>query len=232
MARTPLLSCFTLAGLVLAGCSNDFVTTPEPGGFLDEAYNNTPANTMIYFERTYEYQVLDAYLSVLSADFRFEFSAESDPELILDYGLTWGARRDSLSSAHLFDGFVTAGGDSVLGATDMGLVLTGLRIDDDPDHADSTAHYRRATVETFSLHVEVPGTNGYDIAMPQEFRLVRGDAAALRTGQRAKAQYWYIRRWIDRSPAPLVRTPGAWAPATGSNAQITTPGRLKATYLQ
>ncbi len=184
---------------------------------------------MIYFERAYEYEFLSAYLSVLTADFRFEFSAESDPELVLEYGSSWRVRRDSTSSAHLFDGFVTTAGDSVPGA-DLMLTLSGVSIDADPDHADSTAHYQRVTVEMFALQVEVPGTSGYAIAVPQEFRLVRGDAAAVRPGLIADERRWYIRRWIDRSPAPAARAPGAWEAASVQTFGITTPGRLKAVY--
>ena len=232
-SRPGLRHTLAALALILAGCSDEPVTAPDlGGGWPGEEINDIPVNTMLYFERTYEYQVLHAYLSVLSADFRFEFSAESDPELILEFGSTWRMRRDSTSTAHLFDGFVTAGGDTVPGATSMRLDLDGVTIDADPDHADSTAHYQRVTVAMFALQFEVQGTNGYDITAPQEFRLVRGDAAAVRSDQIADDRRWYIRRWIDRSPAPAVRTPSTGAPATVSNAQVTTPGRLKATYLQ
>lgn len=236
MTRSFARIALVLTALASAGCGGSDDPAPlqpapvsplPPGTPL----NDTPQNTLLRFESAYENQALGEYLALLSNDFSFRFSSQSDPALVSQFGSTWGVTRDSTSTRHLFDGFTSTIGDYRAGASAITLMLTGPQFLADPDRPDSATYYKLVIVPTIMLTLEIPGTDGFEIAAPHDFHLVRGDAAVLRAGQAADSTRWYIHRWTDKSSSLVVRTPGPTAPAGVMPARESTWGSVKAAYL-
>jgi hypothetical protein len=68
----------------------------------------------------------------------------------------------------------------------------------DPEHADSTEHYRVLTVKRLEVRLTMP--DGQLMITPASLHVmhvVRGDAAVLVEGQPADKGSWYIRRWLN-----------------------------------
>jgi hypothetical protein len=139
----------------------------------------------------------------LTDDFWFRFSAGSDPELV-DLYPHWNKADELTAVNHLFGGFVNDMGQTVPAASRIDFVLTGVSYGSDPDHPDSTDHYKKIVVTALDGMIEVPTAPyepiTYSISSRQEFYLVRGDAAVLAGG--GDAGKWYVRRWDDLSPPP------------------------------
>jgi len=236
--RSALLAAFVLLP-VLSGCgSNPFNPPIDPGsdGHIPQntPENDSPQNLMLRFEASYEFQDLQKYELLLTSDFRYTFSAASDPELVDRYP-NWGLDDEVESTKHLFEGFVNSGGNSVPAATRIDMTLTGVQYGSDFTHTDSTSYYQKVVVTAVDMTIEVPQTGTepitYHINARHEFYIVRGDAAVLDPGQDASATRWYIRRWDDLSPPPpaaisrLAAINGAATAATP-----TTWGKMKDTF--
>ncbi len=211
-----------------------FQLAPTGGLPGDTPLNDTPQNTMIRFERAYEYQVHEEYDKLFAGNFVFHFSAQSDPDLVTQYGNNWGAKFESDAAVHLFDGFVNDDGDPIPGATriDMSFAIPPTYGDHPDFDLDSLVVYEWAVAARLVLDIEVAGSPEpivYSVDARQEFYLVRGEVAALRPGQEARADRWYIYRWDDMS-APLPgrsRALARWMPASP-----VTWGSVKALYLR
>jgi hypothetical protein len=90
-------------------------------------------------------------------------------------------------------------GKSVIPRPDTIVVTAdGFRESADPEHPDSTGHYRVVAVLRFSFDIRTAGRKELT-ALPalQVFHVVRGDAAVLATGQGADSTRWYVRRWLE-----------------------------------
>jgi hypothetical protein len=232
----PLVLAAALA-LTVAGCGDNddpAPLQPEPVSPLPSGtpLNDTPQNTMIRFEVAYENQALTEYLALFTNDFSFRFSTQSDPALVSQFGSTWGVTRDSASTRHLFDGFTNEQGDFLPGASDITLSLAGPQFVADPDRPDSAAFYKLVIVPTIFLDLTISGGDGYAIAAPHDFHLVRGDAAVLRPGQVADSTRWYLHRWTDKSTTLALIAPRRATPAHTMPARDATWGTLKALYLE
>ncbi len=233
--RHTLAAGALMLACALAGCGDDSATAPIPQPTPDPLplgtpLNDTPANTLIRLERAYENQVLASYLPLFTDDFYFEFSSQSDPGLVSQYGNNWGVDDESASTAHLFDGFTNEFGVYVPGAAGITMSLPGLQIVNDPDYPDSGAYYKVAIVPSISVSFDIPGADGFEVAAPHEFRLVRGDAAFLHSGQPADTTHWYVHRWSDKSPSLGARATGPLAPARVLPASAASFGAVKAMY--
>ncbi len=199
----------------------------------DTPLNDSPQNTMVRFERTYEYQVYDEYVKLFANNFVFLFSPQSDPDLVTQYGTSWGAKNESDSAIHLFDGFTNQLGEFVPGATRIDMTMMAPTFGDHPAvPVDSVSFYEWVMVPRVMLDIEVSGAPElvvYTIDARHEFYLVRGDVAVLRPGLEARADRWYIYRWDDLSQplaAPSSRL-ARWMPARAK-----TWGSIKAQYLR
>lgn len=212
------------AALAFAGCGK---SATEPGTPLPPVTitpeNDTPANLMLRFEHAYEQKARSAYRGLFTADFRFHFSLDADPDLVLRYGTNWKRTDEDTAAAHLFSGFTTNLGESRAPASLIALTLSGAQFIGDPDHADSAAYYRLVLVPTLLLTLEIPNTADFEISAPHDFHLVRGDAAVLDASQAADSSHWYIRSWEDRTVSlgfagrirgdlahPLPASPTTW----------------------
>ena len=90
-------------------------------------------------------------------------------------------------------------GDTLTAPVDsVGMILDGIGENVDPEHPDSTQHYRVLSVRRFefgwrtSRGMRVSATSSLHV-----FHLVRGDVALLEPGQPASPERWYVRRWLE-----------------------------------
>jgi hypothetical protein len=216
--------------LAAAGCSGD---KPTQVGTTDglpagTPVNDTPAHTTTRFEATFDAQSKTEYAKLLTDDFRFHFSAQTDPLLASQYGDTWVRNDESISIDHLFNGFTNSEGAIIPGASRIEASLIGVMVVDDTSHVDSVAFYRKIVVSSMEMTVEVPSSPEptlYQISSRQEIFVVRGDAAVLASGQAAQSDRWYIRRWDDLS----FDFSGVKGPVTNP-ARSKSIGSLKALY--
>jgi hypothetical protein len=174
--------------------------------------NDSPQSLMVRFETTYEYQVLAEYKLLLTQDFRFTFSNQTDPTLVTKYGNNWGKVDEETSAGNLFDGFTDDQAVHHNGASSIELTLTALNYGEDPLHLGDTEHYQKVSVTSVTGTIEIPSDNGGEpskflLDARQEFYIVRGDVAVLDTDQAADVTHWYIYRWDDLS-APLAGARG------------------------
>jgi len=203
--RSALLAALVLLP-VLSGCgSNPFNPPIDPGGDGhvpgDTPVNDSPQNLMIRFEKSYEFQDLPTYVNLLTSDFRYTFSADSDPTLVNLYP-NWGRDDEEESTKHLFEGFTNSEPRQVPAASRIEMTLTGVQYQGDYQHPDSASHYQKVVVTNVGMEIDVPDGQAittFVISARHEFYIVRGDAAVLAAGQEARADRWYIRRWDDLS---------------------------------
>ncbi len=219
-----------MLALAAFGCGDDPANFLAPYPF--DTVVETPAQAMARFEQAYEGKHLPAYAAMLTADFSYRFSANADPNLVVQYGTSWGRARDSSSTSHLFDGFTNQYGEYVPSATAITLSLVGTRYEADPEHADSTRHYALADSALVTLAIDLEsGLGTYQVASYHSFRLVRGDAARLASGQVADSTRWFLRRQDDLAQPLGLRAPRSTDPARTHSATATTWGAIKAQYL-
>ena len=209
-------------GLLPAGCSEDSAVNPnEPGDNYIAA--NNPLNGVRRVMSTYSAKDTTFYYGNLTNDFRFYFSAQSDPDLVVAYGQTWGLSFEKLTTQHLYEGFTDTGGNAQPRAVRIDSDFLSATVIPDPEHADSTRHYQIANVPTLAIVWEFEGDPNDVIAIESNyaFLMVRGDVARLRAGQPRDSTRWYVRRIEDHSTAsgaaPIGRpTTRAAAPTWGS----------------
>jgi len=219
-----MLSCVFPASLVVPpSCSrsrscpssdaaNPFNPPIDPGGDGhvpgDTPLNDSPQNLMLRFEKSYEFQDLPTYINLLTSDFRYTFSADSDLELVNRYP-NWGRDDEEESTKHLFEGFTNSASPPVVvpAASRIEMTLTGVQYLGDYQHPDSASHYQKVVVQNVGMEIDVPAGTAittYQISARHEFYIVRGDAAVLAAGQEARTDRWYIRRWDDLSTSTAL----------------------------
>jgi hypothetical protein len=208
-----------------SGCGEDSDGPVSPDGLSPlPGSADTPTNLLERFEATWELEVVAEYEALMTADFSFTFSSMSDPDLVNQYGSNWRRADEVASTDHLMTGFTDDEGVYQASASSIEFSLDGMSIIADPDHPDSAAWYKLAVVPAFIVQIQLNDTEQTEflIQSPQDLYLVRGDAAVLASGQVARADRWYMRRWIDRTPqlaGPVIlpASPHSW-------------GRIKAQY--
>ena len=94
LSRFSALALTLTAIFAFAGCGKNPFTPPPDDGESGLPENTVPAdspqNLMARFQATYEYQVQPEYVKLLTNDFRYTFSADTDPTLVAQYGPNWG----------------------------------------------------------------------------------------------------------------------------------------------
>ena len=220
---------------VLAGCSSNPFTPPvDDGGGLpsNTPLNDSPQNTMLRFEATYENQVLAEYEKLFTSNFRFTFSSQADPALEQQYGTSWGKDDETESTSHLFSGFTDIDGNFQAPASQIILSISGASFIPEPTLPDSGDYYRRVIVPVVNLSIKISDANSteYQIEAPHDFYLVRGDVAVLDAAQEARADRWYIYRWDDRTPTPPGGAARLASLDAGGGTIRSSWGQLKGTY--
>lgn len=135
----------------------------------------------------------DAVLINLTRDFRFH----SIGDTLVHYTSGNSLEEESGTVRALLRGEIR-GGDTLRAPADsVGMTIDGIAENVDPEHPDSTQHYRVLTVRRFELGARVGRTTFVIGSALQVFHLVRGDVAQLAPGQPADSLRWYVRRWLE-----------------------------------
>lgn len=152
-----------------------------------------PQGTLEAIARGYRDRSADSVAAYYTADFRFH--SFGDTLLKFVEGID---RAHELAMLHrLFEG-VIQGGDTLHSPADsVGMLLDGFDEGVDPEHPDSTQHYRVVVVGRFELGFRTGGTRLVTVSSKHIFHLVRGDVAVLVPGQPAEPDRWYVRRWLE-----------------------------------
>jgi len=150
----------------------------------------------------------DSVLVNLTQDFRFHSMGDT----LLHY--TAGNSREEEAGVvrALLRGVIRDGDTLRAPADSVGMTVDGIGENVDPEHPDSTQHYRVLTVRRFELGVRLGRDRLVISSALQVFHLVRGDVALLPQDQPADTTRWYIRRWLEDVTgvnAELARQEGA-----------------------
>ena len=178
---------FVVVGLAWAGAE-------RPAAAADGAppRPDSPTAAIQCLARAYSDKSLERYAALLSADYRFH-TTQAKLIRFVD-----GMTRDFelQSTSNLFRGMSPGGPDH--GVVTLRVMANGLSEGPDPEHPDSTAHYRTVIARRFDMEMRL--ANG-DTIVPQPalqvFHVVRGDVAVRAAGQSADSTRWYIRRWLE-----------------------------------
>jgi len=136
----------------------------------------------------------DSVGAVLTADYRFHTAGDSLSQLEV------GSDRASEMRLvrNLLLGIVRDGVTVVPPPDSVGMRFDGIAEGVDPEHPDSTQHYRTLTVNRAEYGIRThTGDRLLNAPTTHAFQVVRGDAALLVPGQVPSAEIWYIRRWIE-----------------------------------
>ena len=220
---------FVLAILLFAGCSGDklMVGPPPPPPPLPESV--TPQRAILRLIATFEQKRITEYAELFTADFTYEFSNSTDPDLVTKYSTGWFKSDETESSLHLFQGYTPAGQPFAPAAGSINIDFkTTQPVDDNGAGVDPVTHkYLVTGVDGQVVIATSPDPTTYVIENNTNvFYLVRGDLANLSPGQPADSLHWYIDRWVDLTTATKTRV-GTNSPMPGRG---TTWARLKAAY--
>lgn len=134
---------------------------------------------------------------VLTGDYVFHSIDEGDVRSFFDGHV----RADELTAVrNMLEGVKREGVVVFPPAERVEALVDGVTEQVDPEHADSTQHYRMLTVRHFELRIHRHDGLTLETNLPGQthaFQVVRGDAAMLADGQSADPTRWYIRRWLN-----------------------------------
>jgi hypothetical protein len=179
----------------------------------------------------------DGIGAVLTADYRFHQKGDA----LSDFLSGKGREVEMAAVRGLLQGVQKDGATVMPAAESLSLLVDGVSQRFDPEHPDSTEHYRVLTVKRFDTRIVLPGGQVLEsMETLNTFHVVRGDAAVLAEGQSGDPAAWYIRRWLsdvtgvitairDRGEPcgePDPRAPDA-VPAASSTPQVPTQLALR-----
>lgn len=154
----------------------------------------SPKSAVRELARAYTARSVEGLAALYSADYRFHFSAGDSAGA----GYLRGLPRDEdlASAVAMLRSYTSPEGVTVPGVKRVRITAGPLEEGADPEHPDSLLHYRVVVANHFEFDIVA-----YDTLQTrpstQIFYLVRGDVAQLAPGQRASANRWYIRRWLE-----------------------------------
>ena len=132
--------------------------------------------------------------AVLTCDYLFHTVGDS----LASYTLGSNRAQEMGVMRSLLTGVIRDGVTAMPPADSVGISFDGITEGVDPEHPDSTQHYRTLTVLRAMFVIRLAkGQYLGDAATTHVFHVVRGDAAVLEPGQPASADLWYIRRWLE-----------------------------------
>ncbi|HXS81774.1 MAG TPA: hypothetical protein VN896_03565 [Methylomirabilota bacterium] len=154
-----------------------------------------PQAALERFADAYRDRAPDSVLANLTLDYRFHTLGMGDSLLKFTIG------SDREMEAHVIRGMlhgVIRNGDTLMAPADsVGMTIDGISEGVDPEHPDSTQHYRVLNVRLFSFGVRTTRGLRMNSTGLNIFHVVRGDAALLADGQPADSLRWYVRRWLE-----------------------------------
>jgi hypothetical protein len=136
----------------------------------------------------------DSVAATLTADFLFHSIGDS-----LAGFVSGASRDDEVGVVRSLMRGVIRGGDTLMAPADsVGMTLDGISEGVDPEHPDSTQHYRVLTVHRFEFGVRTTrGVRFIASSKLHVFHAVRGDVALLTPEQPVDSTRWYLRRWLE-----------------------------------
>jgi len=195
-----------LACVACISCASETVK-PQPKQ-PELAANDTPQHAIQRFVGAYEQKKASEYADMFTGDFSFEFSNDSDPNLVAKYASGWFKSDEVAASTHLFQGYTPQGQPSLPAATSINIDFSVNVPEDDNGSGDPHTHKRLATRVDGEIVVPptAPSTDPLHYLISNNFNvlyLVRGDEALeLAPSQPADTLHWYIHRWVDLSYYP------------------------------
>lgn len=160
-----------------------------------------PARAIEDLAQGYRDRSPDAIGMILTADYKFHGMTMDGMPLDVSRFTTGSAREAEMGAVRgMLLGVQHAGQIMMPPASRVTLVVDGVSEQVDPEHADSTQHYRVLTVRRFEMTVYLPDSLKLETTLPGQvhvFHVVRGDAAVRVDGQPADSERWYIRRWLE-----------------------------------
>ncbi|MBI5709899.1 MAG: hypothetical protein HZC42_06280 [Candidatus Eisenbacteria bacterium] len=161
-----------------------------------------PAAALQALGRAYSDRSLEDVGALLTGDFQFH---TTDARMASHFPDGIARDRELQVVSGLIHG-VTRDGEVVMPAADsIKVTLDGLTEGPDPEHPDSTGHYRLVAVRRFRFDIRLPDDRTFESTSALHvFHLVRGDAAVRVPGQPGNANRWYIRRWLEDVDALVV----------------------------
>ena len=170
---------------------------PDRGAPARSPKADSPIAAVHCLARAYSEKSLEDFAALLTADYRFH--DDSGGGVLASQFVDGFTREHELKSASgLFNGVVREGRVVMPAAVSIATTLDGLSEGPDPEHQDSTGHYRVVAVRRFRMTLGL--ANGDTVALNPSlhvFHLVRGDAALCAPGQPADSGRWYLRRWLE-----------------------------------
>ncbi|MDM7973916.1 MAG: T9SS type A sorting domain-containing protein [candidate division Zixibacteria bacterium] len=154
----------------------------------------TPTAAVEALAAAYEAKSVPALDELLAGDFQFHTTDVHIARLIdVDR-----AKEMQIARA-LFRGAIHRGEVTSPPADSISFVFEGLTESPDPEHPDSTTHFRTVTAARFRGDIYVPDGKVFHAGGQgaQVFYVVRGDAAVLVSSSPADSTRWYIRRWFE-----------------------------------
>jgi hypothetical protein len=152
-----------------------------------------PQATLATFAEAYRRLSPDDVVSHFTADYRFHILGDS----LVRFVSGFGREQEANTIRNMLHGLVR-GADTLMAPVDsVGMEMDGFLEAPDPEHPDSTQHYRVVVVARFGFGIRSLGERMLSVSSQHVFHLVRGDVALLVEGQPAGADRWYIRRWLE-----------------------------------
>lgn len=162
------------------------VTAPGPA--------TTPIQSVRAFADAYTQRSLEKLAGLLAGDFHFTTSDARMAALIHEVS----RERELQVASNIFNGHIQDGKVVMPAADSVLFTVDGFTENADPEHPDSTGHYRVVAVTRFATIIKVPDRKDFmSVPALHVFHVVRGDAAVLASGQAADSTRWYIRRWLE-----------------------------------
>ncbi len=155
-----------------------------------------PIDALKQMEKAYATKSIELQSSLFTDDYRFHSLVMK----LSEYVDGSDREREIRIAKNLFAGRLFGKGEPKPDAMRLELVCGDVTEGPDPEHADSTEHYRVLVSNKFSMRVIEDGKERMSVPSSQHvFHVVRGDAAVLASGQKADAGKWYIRRWLENT---------------------------------
>jgi hypothetical protein len=220
----PALTIAAAIALSATGCGGSHSTAPvvrAPHLPIGTPGNSAPDSTVMRWVAAYAAMVESEYDSLLTSDFHYRFSAQTDPQLATVYGNGWGKFDEMTAYHHELNGFTNSSSEYVSPMIAIVGDAVNVQVYTDAAHPDSDAWYKYVPVTSLDLAMDVntsSGTTTYNVSSAFTFLLVRGDAAVLSPGQDHSTTRWYIRECDDlatpiagtkRSPSTEIPLPAA-----------------------
>ena len=191
LAATALL--FMFAALASAPA----VASPNAPAVATPCGPESPTVAVRCLATAYSRKSLADLGGLLAADYRFHMSSMRD-SLVAHFVEGFVRDHEIESASALFNGMVREGLVVMPAAESISVTVEGVSESADPEHRDSTAHYRVVAVRQLQMRILLAsGARVVTSPSLHVFHLVRGDAAVRVEGQPADSGRWYLRRWLE-----------------------------------